>query len=1619
MPRRTRITDPVNLFLTLVAAAAPCYAQNTIRVPADKATIQAAILSASNGDTVLVSPGTYKEHIDFSKKAITVKSVSGPDVTIIDGALRPGVVVSFTQGEGPTSVLQGFTIQNGAGEEGGGITVQGASPTITGNRIVNNTGCSGAGIGVGFGNPLIQGNTISGNKGICGGLGGGGIEFRGASTGRVLNNVITGNSTTSDGGGVVLWAGGAVTLRDNIITGNTAGGTGGAIATVNSAPAVMVGNLIAGNKANGAGGLSFSNPYSALINNTIAGNQSTGTATGAVSGLQASFDVNSRTVGNLIIAAAGQLAVACGGYGQSPINGTIKNNDVFAAGGGDAYGSNCVNQTGNLGNISTDPQFVNAGAGNYRLQSTSPAVNSGDASAAELGGTDLDGNPRLRAGKVDMGAYEYPGNTTVTVSPASVTFQQQAVGTGSDVQAVTISNTGPAPLQISSINITGDYSQTSTCPTTSSIPSGGNCIAAVTFAPTARGSRGGTLTIVSNAATSPTVVTLSGTAVGAGLNLSSSLITFPNQLTETDSPPQQLTVTNNGDYPLTVSSITTTAEFTQTNTCGSPVAIGGSCSASVVFHPIASGTRTGTLTIRSNAVGGTQAVGLAGNGQAPLPAITSISPTGASTGGAPFTLTVQGTNFISNSVVRWNGSDRPTTYSGATKMTANIPAADLAAGGTFPITIFNPAPGGGTSNAINITVSNLAPNVSSLSPSSALAGAAAFQLTVNGANFVRGAEVRWNGNGRPTAFVSPNQLRADISAADISFASTSQVTVFNPAPGGGLSSSLTFTALVPTPVPVLTSISPSSATAGDAAIALTLTGSGFGPTSSVRWGAGVRPTTYLSDTQLQAAISAADLAYGGTISVTVSNPAPGGGISAAQVFTIAGSPLPSISSINPSTITGGLTGVSITVNGSGFSPSSVVRWNGSDRSTGFVSATQLTASLTAGDTAATGTAKVTVYNPPPGGGTSQIFNVSIGSNPTPAIQSLTPTTLAVGTAPQAVQVRGNGFNSTSVIRWNGQDRPTSLVDSSTVSVLLTAADLATPGVAEVRVFNHPLGGGLSNTMWFAVTIGISANGIVYDRTRGLLWIAVPSSVAKYGNSVVSIDPVTGAVGQPIFVGSQPGKVVIADDGSYLYVALTGTAAVRRVDLAAEKADLQFPLGSDNFFGATYVDDMDVMPGNPHTIAVSRKYPGVSPRHAGVGIYDDGVMRPNATQVHTGSDRIEFSSSPNIIYGFNNETTEFGFRILTVDASGVKETQNFGGSSIGGFGTDMRYNGGRMYATSGAILNADTGSLVGKFSLGGTATGLAPDQALGRTFFVVSGQAPGIAAFDNSTFLSLGSIPIPGLTANESGDDVMVRWGDDGLAIRSASGVFILRSAMVKPPAISSNNIVNAAGFTSGAVAAGSIASLFGNGLAGLTLGATGTPLPTSLGGVMLTVNSAPSPLYFVSPGQINFQVPWEVAGRPSPDVSISASGFIESSVPLKLAQYAPGIFTDGAPNGQAIAAIAGTAILAAPAGYAPGTRPARTGETLTLYCTGLGPVDNTPLTGFPTPPDPLARTTAQPTVTIGGRSASVSFSGLAPGLTGVYQINVQVPSGAAAGDAVAISLSIGGVNSNAPTIAIQ
>jgi len=268
-----------------------------------------------------------------------------------------------------------------------------------------------------------------------------------------------------------------------------------------------------------------------------------------------------------------------------------------------------------------------------------------------------------------------------------------------------------------------------------------------------------------------------------------------------------------------------------------------------------------------------------------VPAITSLSPASAVAFGPTFTLTVNGANFVSDSVVRWNGSARTTTFVSPTQLTAEIPAPDIAAAGTATVTVLNPAPGGGTSAGVSFPVTNPVPAISSISPATVAAGGGGFTLSVSGSNFVPASQVLWNGAARTTIFQGTTLLTTSVAAADIAAGALVNISVQTPGPGGGTSGTRTLT--IENPVPALTSLAPSAAVAGGPGFTLTANGSGFVPSSVVRWNGAARTTTFVSPSQLTAQIAASDIASPGMATVTVFNPAPAGGVSGGQSFTIA------------------------------------------------------------------------------------------------------------------------------------------------------------------------------------------------------------------------------------------------------------------------------------------------------------------------------------------------------------------------------------------------------------------------------------------------------------------------------------------------------------------------------------------------------------------------------------------------------------------------------------------------------------------------------------------------------------------------------------------------------------
>jgi len=272
----------------------------------------------------------------------------------------------------------------------------------------------------------------------------------------------------------------------------------------------------------------------------------------------------------------------------------------------------------------------------------------------------------------------------------------------------------------------------------------------------------------------------------------------------------------------------------------------------------------------------------------PAPTIGSLTPGTIAAGAAGFTVTVSGSGFVTSSVVNWNGTALNTSFDSATQVQAQVPASMLTQGATIAVTVTSPAPGGGTSAAQTFTVTNPTPTLSTISPSSATAGATAITLVVNGTNFVPTSIVEWNGAALATTYVSASTLQAQIPTSDLSQAGSASVLVSNPTPAGGTSSAQTFT--VANPTPTLSTISPSSATAGAAAMTLVVNGTNFVSTSIVEWNGAALATTYVSASTLQAQIPASDLSQAGNASVLVSNPTPVGGSSSSVTFTILAPP---------------------------------------------------------------------------------------------------------------------------------------------------------------------------------------------------------------------------------------------------------------------------------------------------------------------------------------------------------------------------------------------------------------------------------------------------------------------------------------------------------------------------------------------------------------------------------------------------------------------------------------------------------------------------------------------------------------------------------------------------------
>ncbi len=429
-----------------------------------------------------------------------------------------------------------------------------------------------------------------------------------------------------------------------------------------------------------------------------------------------------------------------------------------------------------------------------------------------------------------------------------------------------------------------------------------------------------------------------------------------------------------------------------------------------------------------------------------LPVINSISPSTVTVGAALFTLTISGSNFVNGSTVQVGTSSRAATFVDATRLTVGIATTDVLTVGQVSISVTTPQPHVATSNQVILYVVALnAPTITSISPQNVQAGTPDFTLLINGANFLFDDFVQVNGSARTTQFISATQLAAAIPAADIATSGTLAVTVSRH-DGSAVSAPIMLT-VADASLPSIASFNPASANVGDAPFTLAILGHNFTTSSIVTFDTTPRATQFVSATELDISVAAADLTTPRLVPVQIVN--PGGVVSPVVLFPVV-IPVPTIATLTPASVISGDAGFQLVVTGTNFSTDSVININGSPRTTQLQSATgALTTNVDASEISAPGALSVTVSR---NGGASAPANLAILR---PTITSVNPTVIVIGSPSVTLNVQGSAFLSISAIVFKGSDQPTTFNPDGSLTATIDATTLTDPGQYAVVVKNSP------------------------------------------------------------------------------------------------------------------------------------------------------------------------------------------------------------------------------------------------------------------------------------------------------------------------------------------------------------------------------------------------------------------------------------------------------------------------------------------------------------------------------------------------------------------------------------
>ncbi len=564
-----------------------------------------------------------------------------------------------------------------------------------------------------------------------------------------------------------------------------------------------------------------------------------------------------------------------------------------------------------------------------------------------------------------------------------------------------------------------------------------------------------------------------------------------------------------------------------------------------------------------------------------------------------------------------------------------------------------------------------------------------------------------------------------------------------------------------------------------------------------------------------------------------------------------GSPLPTITSLSPSTVYVNSAALTLTVTGTNFVSGDTVYFNGIPLTTTFVSSTQVTASVPATYLSSAGGDYVNVVTPDNFYSPGVTFNI-VGLDP--SLSYASPTSVVAGSTPAAIVLTGGNFMTGASVLWNGKAQPTTYISASQIQFTPTTAQMTAPSITQLSVSN-PSPGGVSAAIDFDVTypnkvtiLNLPANDLVWDPFAQRIYASLPSSYGSNGNTIAVINPTSGRVTGYYFAGSEPNQIALSADSSYLYVGLNGSGSVQRMLLPGFTPDIDVSLGSSIYGGVNTALDLQVSPSDSHTFAVAT---GTSSccGSSGLYFYKDSTQLP---------DNITYPSITDIV--FANGSTLYGYYGGTVSSITVDSNGGTLGTQWNGLveGNTIAYANGLIYGSAGEVFNPATGLPVGSYDISGTSCCYSYDDvlplpslnrvlALGTTPFFSQFS---ITSYNLSKFTAAGVANLSQLSGSVT--PAFIRWGNSGVAFALTSGCCGTTTSQVV--LVQSPSMMLASGQTKNVVPVAQSLSpsstIHGGGNFLMTVTGTGF-VPGSL----VTVNGISLAADYVSATQLNVYVP--------------------------------------------------------------------------------------------------------------------------------------------------------------------